>query len=171
MFLRPTEEQRNILKRPLGKLLRGTKEEVADLLMCEVKELFACVGDFVSGTALDAGIKTLIYIVDSKTERSNIPLHPKLESLRRFYLYNPPGVINVDAWQLFFRILSEKKVALVLVEGEEDLLTLPMIDVAPLKSKILYGQPQEGAVVVDVSEDLKHRIKEMLKSMPELDSP
>jgi|YelNatPaOPRAMG01_1025707.scaffolds.fasta_scaffold49836_2 uncharacterized protein (UPF0218 family) len=171
MFLKPTEEQRSILKRPLGKLLVGSKEDVANLLIDEVKELLACVGDFVSGTALDAGIKTLIYVVDSKTERSDIPLHPCLKSLRRFYLYNPPGVINVDAWRLFSELIAEGNVALVMVEGEEDLLTLPMIDVAPLESKILYGQPQEGAVVVNTSSVLKDRVRAMLKSMPIIDSP
>lgn len=159
------------MKRPLGKLFVGAREDVANVLLKEVGELIACVGDFVSGTALDLGLKTLIYIVDSKIERNSVPLHLKLRSLPRHHLYNPPGLINADAWPLISTVMSEGKTAVILVEGEEDLLTLPVIDIAPVGSKILYGQPREGAVIVNVDQALKHRVKEMLRAMPTLDSP
>jgi uncharacterized protein (UPF0218 family) len=41
--------------------------------------------------------------------------------------------------------------AVILVEGEEDLLALPSIVESPDNSLVLYGQPSQGLVVVDTN--------------------
>lgn len=38
----------------------------------------------------------------------------------------------------------------MIVDGEEDLLTLVAMAVAPLGSFVIYGQPREGVVLVEV---------------------
>jgi hypothetical protein len=53
----------------------------------------------------------------------------------------------------------------IVVEGEEDLLTLIAIMNAPQESLVVYGQPHEGIVVVKVTEDKKTEISELLKAM------
>ena len=43
------------------------------------------------------------------------------------------------------------------VNGEEDLVVLPLILLTPLNTIIYYGQPSEGLVKVIVSESIKDK--------------
>jgi uncharacterized protein (UPF0218 family) len=47
-----------------------------------------------------------------------------------------------------------------LIDGEEDLMVIPLAILMPVGSLIMYGQPRLGFVVVYVDEEKK---KEMLK--------
>jgi len=49
------------------------------------------------------------------------------------------------------------------IDGEEDLLTLPAILLAPLSSLVLYGQWDRGAVMVEVTEEMKNQVKKLLE--------
>jgi hypothetical protein len=50
----------------------------------------------------------------------------------------------------------------VAVKGEEDLLALPVIALAPVSALVFYGQPGEGIVVVRADAESKSRIKAIL---------
>jgi hypothetical protein len=50
----------------------------------------------------------------------------------------------------------------VLVEGEEDLLALPLFAMAPDGSVVLYGQPLEGLVVVRITQAKKNQAKNLM---------
>lgn len=55
---------------------------------------------------------------------------------------------------------------LLLVEGEEDLLTLAAILSAPDRALIIYGQPKKGSVIVKVGDkvrELAHKVLAMLE--------
>ena len=51
------------------------------------------------------------------------------------------------------------------VEGEEDLLTLPSVAFSPLGSIVFYGQPNEGLVVIQVDDHIKNKSLEILKKI------
>jgi len=53
----------------------------------------------------------------------------------------------------------------IIVEGEEDLATLPAILYSPPGSAVVYGQPNEGSVLVDVTAEKKLHIEELMKRM------
>jgi len=53
----------------------------------------------------------------------------------------------------------------IIVEGEEDLLTLIAVLYAPEKSIIVYGQPRCGIVLVEANFDKKEQVKKLLKEM------
>jgi hypothetical protein len=53
----------------------------------------------------------------------------------------------------------------VVVDGEEDLLTLVAVLHAPEKSLVVYGQPQEGIVVVRVTKQKKEMIRRIVEAM------
>jgi uncharacterized protein (UPF0218 family) len=59
---------------------------------------------------------------------------------------------------------GDEEVHLV-VDGEEDLLTLIAVLYAPEKSWVVYGQPREGAVVVEVTPEKKAETAEILRGM------
>jgi hypothetical protein len=53
----------------------------------------------------------------------------------------------------------------MVIEGEEDLLTLPAILYAANDSFVIYGQPYEGIVIVKATPTKKKEIQAILKSM------
>ncbi len=54
---------------------------------------------------------------------------------------------------------------LIRVEGEEDLVTLPAIALAPHGFTVVYGLPDKGAVLVKVDEESKSRVEDILTRM------
>ena len=62
------------------------------------------------------------------------------------------------------RAMKERD-ALILVDGEEDLLTLPCIVESPDDGLVLYGQPSEGLIVVATTSDVKKEADQILTRM------
>jgi uncharacterized protein (UPF0218 family) len=54
---------------------------------------------------------------------------------------------------------------MVFVDGEEDLLALPIFALARDQSVVLYGQPLEGIVVVKIDNKLKEKAQDLLDSI------
>ena len=52
-----------------------------------------------------------------------------------------------------------EKESLIFVNGEEDLLTYPAVLIAENNSAIIYGQPDQGKVIVKVDEDKKEKLR------------
>jgi uncharacterized protein (UPF0218 family) len=68
---------------------------------------------------------------------------------------NSPGTISAKAQRVLFNAIKDFKTLAVIVEGEEDLLVLPLMVHMPIGSVIIYGQPSEGMVVINLTEDSK----------------
>ena len=155
------------LKTPLGKLLRGQPRETIYQLGRLVKEnkppRVITVGDIVSSRALEAGISVSLRIVDQKTMRQPIVSLPR-PSKNTYRVRNPPGVITEESLATIKRAMNVED-ALIIVEGEEDLLALPAALEAPDQSFVVYGQPLEGIVVIVASDVVKLRVREIMARM------
>ena len=66
------------------------------------------------------------------------------------------------------KYLTTSLKALIVVDGEEDLLALPVIVEAPEGSLVFYGQPSTGVVSITVSNSIKSKVKRMLKKFIKL---
>jgi hypothetical protein len=53
----------------------------------------------------------------------------------------------------------------VIVNGEEDMLALPIIAIADKKSVVLYGQPLEGMVVVNINPEMQAKAKNLMERL------
>jgi len=53
----------------------------------------------------------------------------------------------------------------IIVTGEEDLLVLPVAVFAPGNSVVLYGQPNEGLVLVQITEEVRNKAKSIMDLM------
>jgi len=122
-----------------------------------VRELLAggrklvTVGDVVTTNALRAGLRPWVAVVDKRAMRKPWPglgQHPWGLRLRAS---NPPGMITAEAWAAIGEAVRRGD-ALVEVDGEEDLLALVAVLLAPEGTLVLYGQPGEGVVLVEVNE-------------------
>ncbi|MFQ6054247.1 MAG: GTP-dependent dephospho-CoA kinase family protein [Candidatus Bathyarchaeia archaeon] len=161
---------RGELKRPLGLLLEGepgeTVPRLAEMIRSLRPTMFASVGDSSTENILTAGLEPDIVVVDHRIMRVSvepIDLGGRVEIPVR----NLPGTIDADAWRGLREAVTLKKGVAVIVEGEEDLLVLPLIALMPLGSVIVYGQPQAGMVVVEVTEERKMWAEDFMKRMEE----
>ena len=118
-------------------------------------------------------------IIDEKTQRSHIQLEFEefFENIIEFK--NPQGGIKEESFGLLGQIIiSDRRTVLKIIEGEEDLLVLPLVSVIPLKEMIkhlvFYGQPPitdskypipEGIVMVDVDKRIQKTVNKFLTLM------
>lgn len=149
---------RKQLQTPVGPVIEGTAR-LAPLL--SGSPIIITVGDIVSLTLYKAGYTPAISIVDYHSRRT--PLSPAIISeyfpASTHELANPAGYISPAFSLIFLSALSTyqntRTPQLIAVTGEEDLLTLPTLHLAPLNSVVIYGQPDLGMVVVSVTEPIK----------------
>lgn len=125
------------------------------------------VGDAVTNSLVKNGVTPDISIIDLKIERKDV--YKNVEELGISGIkvlkkaVNSAGTLNYDAYKSLLELIESKANPAVLqIEGEEDLLTLFAIFLAPLNSLIVYGQPTVGIVVVELSEEKKIEVKKML---------
>ena len=74
---------------------------------------------------------------------------------------NPKGTIQKEAWKKIKRAIKENKN--LFVEGEEDLLVIPAVLLAPKNSLVVYGFPKKGICAIEVNQKIKKKIKNLLK--------
>ncbi|MEM1543636.1 MAG: GTP-dependent dephospho-CoA kinase family protein [Candidatus Bathyarchaeia archaeon] len=105
-----------------------------------------------------------IFIVDNRSMREPIePLEFKVD--RTLMLTNPAGTITDDSWRVIGEAVNSNGLVKVLVDGEEDLLTIVAVLMAPENSLVIYGQPNEGIVVIRVNGESKNRMREIINRM------
>ncbi len=164
------ESMRAELKKPLGKLLKGLPNETVNILRRDLKQqkppYFAVVGDFTSKNILDAGLEPDLVVVDNRVMRSEVPPLDFGER-QKITAINQAGTIDPSAWIALGEAVILKSRLSVIVEGEEDLLVLPLISLTPIGSLIVYGQPREGMVVVEVTKEIKGWVEDFLSRMEE----
>jgi len=158
------------LKKPLGELLTGPPSETVNLLRRVVTQkkppYFAVVGDFTSKNVLDAGLEPDLVVVDHRVMRSKVP-PVDLRERQKISSINKAGTVDSSAWRALREAVILKSRASVIVEGEEDLLVLPLISLTPIGSLIVYGQPREGMVVIEVTKMMKGWAEDFLSRMEE----
>ncbi len=94
------------------------------------------------------------------------PIQPIVaDADQTLHLKNPPGTLTEEAWTVTRNALSGKGRTKVLVDGEEDLLTLVAVLCAPENSFVVYGQPHEGIVVVKVTEKTREKMQRIVDAM------
>lgn len=153
---------RDTLSRPLGDVL---DEDGAVRLALETCGPVICVGDRVSSAFLRRGIRPKLVIFDERTRRSRTFAFPRalLAGYREYEAENPPGTLSDDAIATLKRLISQSGDFALRILGEEDLLGLPAIEMAPAGSLVFYGQPDAGIVAVKVNRDSKRMARSILE--------
>ncbi|PIO02848.1 DUF359 domain-containing protein [Candidatus Micrarchaeota archaeon CG10_big_fil_rev_8_21_14_0_10_54_18] len=147
------EAMRKELKKPFGRLVKKPPKTLK-------KEFVVCVGDESCRALLNAGFTPELQVFDCKTKRAKAePLPPSKLSER--VCSNPAGSITAESWNALKRAFSRP--SRVRVNGEEDLLVLPCVLLAPAGAVVVYGQPGEGLVLVRASKQRKGFVRRLLK--------
>ncbi len=171
MRLLLSDALRSQLKEPLGRLYKGNGQECVKAMEKELlsAKRIAAIGDMTAFYLLKASIVPDLLVVDNKTKRMPVSDHviEKLnhESYKAIKVNNPAATLTKELIDLIRESMHRDEHVKIVVEGEEDLATLPAILYAPLGSVVVYGQPNEGSVLVDVTQERKLHIEELMKRM------
>ncbi|MUV89808.1 DUF359 domain-containing protein [Halapricum sp. CBA1109] len=160
------ESLRPELKDPLGPLFTDPES----LLSAATPPLVA-VGDIVTYHLLDAGYTPAVALVDDRTKRSAVDdaVHDAVLDGsafdRRVAVDNPAGSITEALVSALLEALGNDETTLIVVDGEEDLAALPAVVAAPEGASVVYGQPDEGMVLVTAAGDARERSRSILSRM------
>ena len=156
-------EMREELKEPLGAVYAD-----ADALLAEAGEPIVAVGDIVTYHLLEAGRRPDVAVVDGKTKRERVEREVlgAIEGFDdRIDVANPQSTITDDLLEALASALERPGSTVVVVDGEEDLASLPAVVAAPEGASVVYGQPDEGMVLVPVEEGTRARCRELIEGM------
>jgi GTP-dependent dephospho-CoA kinase len=159
------DELRTKLAKPMGRLFTKAEIDGGEFgAAVRATKFIVSVGDRVTETLAEMSRPPDVQIVDSKENRkSRRP--PKADHSELIRVKNPAGYITIEAINGIKRAFFGKLPSRVLVDGEEDLLAIPAIVLAPISSGIFYGQPGEGIVMVLASREAKARNRELLAEL------
>jgi len=155
----------NILKRPFGTLVADkevTREKIESLL--EGVSKIITVGDATTERILSFGITPDLAVTDD-IERRSTRGRPIDYQAREMFCTNPAGTIASEAVEVLRKALEGPSPVRIRVQGEEDLLALPLFVMAPMGSVVLYGQPLEGIVLVSITEQKQNQAKHLMTTI------
>ena len=146
------EELRRYLSAPWTifrvEVLRGPREYVASILRNLVNPLrTSVVGDVVCSTFLSAIGRPRLCVVDTKTLRFEAAT-PVDEGVFEFVdrCVNARGTISLQCVEAMIELLELQAPSLLVVEGEEDLLALPLVAMGC--TDVVFGLPRVGVCIV-----------------------
>ena len=157
---------RDQLKNPLGNLIKDNdidKENIIKEISAE--SVLITVGDRTTENMLQLGLKPQIQIIDG-LEKRNKRLVPTDDAINtNLSCKNPPGEITEESTQVIQKAFSYESPVRITVDGEEDLLVLPVCIFAPENSVVMYGQPNEGLVIVHITPEIRAKVQKILDVM------
>ena len=90
---------------------------------------------------------------------------PKLENATELTVNNPAAEITEQSIAIIKKAFTLQTPVRLLVCGEEDLLVLPACLYAPENAVVLYGQPDQGLVIVKITLDIRDKVQTLLDLM------
>jgi len=153
-------EQKQALKMPMDSLV--VDGQIEEYLAKRKITKLAIVGDRSLLRFNQLKLPYDVAVFDGMIERTPEKETEEWAKAERMEVLNQAGEISSQAVGGIEKLVREGGKYLKVV-GEEDLLVLPLVLSLPLGSVVVYGQPGEGSVVVEVGEESKRRWYEFLK--------
>ena len=143
----------NLLKEPFGILIKEDKvnKEILFPFISKSNKIVT-VGDTTTEKLLKFGYIPNLSVIDNKEKRILKNKNMEFDVDKKFYFNNRPGEINGDVLDLIKKItVMDFNRIQIIIDGEEDLLALPLFIHCPNNWTVFYGQPNEGLVIVEVN--------------------
>ena len=141
------------LKIPLGKLYPNFEDAIGEI---KSSKFLISVGDATFSNLIKYELYPNMAIIDNLIQRKNYD-HDVIHTENILKANNPAGTITDDLWETIgkaLRLCDNGECYVIDVAGEEDLAVLPCILMASEDTTILYGQPNEGLVILKVSDTI-----------------
>ena len=154
------------MKNPLGVLLPekdATKENIKKFI--KENTFVITVGDRTTEKMIEFGLIPSLQIIDGQEKRTkrNLPEEFGVSTLLR--CDNPAAEITSQSIEIIKKAFKSKTPVRILVNGEEDLLVLPVCIFAPENSLVMYGQPNVGMVITEITPEIRNKTQKLLDLM------
>ena len=160
------ESLREQMKKPLGILLLEKDTTKQNILKNIPENAFVItVGDRTTEKMIEFGLTPSLQIIDSQEKRVKREPPKNAITLTELVCDNPAAEITMQSIDTIKNAFSSKTPVRITVNGEEDLLVLPVCIHAPENSVVMYGQPNEGLVIVQINEEIRHKTQNLLDLM------
>ena len=156
---------REQLKTPLGLLLplgQDNKDNVQKYISDD--SYVITVGDRTTEKMIDYEIIPSLQIIDGFEKRQKREF-PKLGNESELTIDNPAAEITLQSIEIIKKAFDMAPPIRIIVNGEEDLLVLPVCIHAPKNSVVLYGQPNKGLVLVEITTEIRNKAQTLLNLM------
>ena len=156
---------RDQMKVPLGILLlenQTQKNEIQKHLTDN--SYIITVGDRTTEKMINFDLIPSLQIIDGQEKREKRE-PPKLENATELTVDNPAAQITSQSISVIKKAFTMQSPVRIFVNGEEDLLVLPVCVNAPENSVVMYGQPHEGLVIVKITTEIRNKAQSLLDLM------
>ena len=160
------DDLRDQLKNPLGNLISDNDPNRENIIKKNSAEsIIITVGDRTTENMLQLGLKPQVQIIDGLEKRDQclVPADDTVNT--KLSCRNPPGEITEESIQVIQKAFSCEPPVRITVDGEEDLLVIPVCIHAPENSIVMYGQPNEGLVIVTITPEIRAKVQKILDVM------
>ena len=160
------DDLRDQLKNPLGNLISDNDPNRENIIKKNSAEsIIITVGDRTTENMLQLGLKPQVQIIDGLEKRDQclVPADDTVNT--KLSCRNPPGEITEESIQVIQKAFSCEPPVRITVDGEEDLLVIPVCIYAPENSVVMYGQPNEGLVIVHITPEIQAKVQKILDAM------
>lgn len=154
------ETERHRFKDPLGPVFTDPES-----LLEAAGTPVISVGDVVTAHFGRVGYDPKVAIVDDRTERAAVDeavAQDRPEAGTVVEVTNPAATITAELVQAIQQGIEGDGTTRIEVDGEEDLAVLPAVLLAPEGATVVYGQPGEGMVALNVGRDARETCLELL---------
>jgi pantetheine-phosphate adenylyltransferase len=154
-----------LLSKPMGPVV--TNDDLPRTVDGDRRMSVVGVGDEIVAKLVTYGIMPSLAVVDLQSRRR--PYDWQTEAFAKLTdgaavvrIQSGPGYISEAAREAISHWATSGRRTVIVVSGEEDLLTLPVISRAPYGTVVYYGQPNEGAVRVAVDDSARRTAGNLL---------
>jgi uncharacterized protein (UPF0218 family) len=157
---------RDQFKTPLGQLIPENQVNKSTIQKHIPENLYlVTVGDRTTEKIIAFGFIPSLQIIDNQEKRVKREPAKKDGRYTEFVCNNPAAEITPQSIDMIKKAFVSKTPVRLVVTGEEDLLVIPVCIHAPENSLVMYGQPNEGLVIVKITPEIRNKTQRLLDLM------
>ena len=164
--MRLPDNLRDQLKIPLGLLLLDKEVNKSNIQKHIAENSYVItVGDRTTERMIDFGLFPSLQIIDGQEKRIKRNIPKSFDVSTDLTCDNPAAEITTQSIETIKKAFTSQAPVRITVNGEEDLLVIPVCIYAPENSVVMYGQPNEGLVIVKITPEIRNKTQKLLDSM------
>ena len=157
---------RDQFKTPLGDLIPESQANKSNIQKYLSKNSYLItVGDRTTEKMIDFGLIPSLQIIDNQEKRVRREPPKNDNTYTELTCNNPAAEITPQSIDAIKKAFVSKTPVRLTVVGEEDLLVIPVCIHAPENSLVMYGQPNEGLVIVKITPEIRNKTQRLLDLM------
>lgn len=157
---------RDRLKIPLGDLIPENQVSKSNIQKYLPKNSYLItVGDRTTEKMIAFGLIPSLQIIDNQEKRVKREPTKNDNTYTELVCNNPAAEITPQSINVIKKAFVSKTPVRLTVVGEEDLLVIPVCIHAPENSLVMYGQPNEGLVIVKITPEIRNKTQRLLDLM------